>query len=110
MQQAEAVRVPNIGDFAGVEVIDVLVQVGDVIKPEDPLITLESDKATIDIPAPAAGKITEIKIQVGDKVSEGDLILMLEPGLQQAEEPSIASEPAAAAQRRRFLRTQHEVL
>jgi dihydrolipoamide dehydrogenase len=97
MQQAEAVRVPNIGDFAGVEVIDVLVQVGDVIKPEDPLITLESDKATIDIPAPAAGKITEIKIQVGDKVSEGDLILMLEPDLQQAEEPAIAPEPAAAA-------------
>jgi len=91
MRQAEAVKIPNIGDFTDVEVIEVLVQVGDVIKPEDPLITLESDKATIDIPAPVAGKITEISIVVGDRVSEGDLILMIEPA------PYTGVAPAAAA-------------
>lgn len=78
MSDPAAVKVPNIGDFTDVEIIDVLVDVGDIVKEEDPLITLESDKATIDIPAPVGGKITSIEIKVGDKVSEGDLILMLE--------------------------------
>ena len=98
MQQATEVRVPNIGDFTGVEIIEVLVQAGDVIKPEDPLITLESDKATMDIPAPAAGKITGINVRVGDKVSAGDLILMIEsaPQTEAAQAPAEAPPQAAA--------------
>ena len=96
MQQAEEVKIPNIGDFTDVEVIEVLVRVGDVIKPEDPLITLESDKATIDIPAPVAGKVTDISIGVGDRVSEGDLILKVEPvTLTDAVSVAATTEPAA---------------
>lgn len=73
------VKVPAIGDFANVPVIEVLVKPGDSVKAEDPLIALESDKATMEIPAPAAGKIAEIVIKVGDKVSEGSLIMKLVP-------------------------------
>jgi dihydrolipoamide dehydrogenase len=72
------VKVPDIGDFTDVPVIEVLVSAGDEVAEEDPLITLESDKATMDVPAPAAGKITELKVSVGDKVSEGTVILELE--------------------------------
>lgn len=73
------VRVPNIGDFADVPVIEVLVAKGDAVKAEDPLIALESDKAAMEVPSPSAGKVSEILINVGDKVSEGSLILRLEP-------------------------------
>lgn len=72
------IKVPDIGDFKSVSVIEVLVHVGDVIKAEDSLITLESDKASMEIPSPKGGKVKEIKIAVGDKVSEGSLILLLE--------------------------------
>jgi len=71
------VRVPDIGDFDGVDVIDVIVKPGDVVGPEDPLITLESEKATMDIPSPGSGEIGEILVSVGDQVSEGALILIL---------------------------------
>ena len=71
------VQVPDIGDFKDVPVIEVLVKVGDTVKPEDALVTLESDKATMDVPSPAAGKISAIKVKVGDKVSEGSVILTL---------------------------------
>jgi len=71
------VKVPDIGDFKDVPIIEVLVNPGDTVKVEDPLITLESDKATMDVPAPSAGVIAEIKVKVGDKVSEGALILTL---------------------------------
>ncbi len=73
----EDVRVPDIGEFSGVDVIEVLVKPGDTVKVEEPLITLESDKASMDIPSPHAGEVREIKLQVGDKVSRGDLILTL---------------------------------
>ncbi|WP_072390824.1 2-oxo acid dehydrogenase subunit E2 [Hyphomicrobium sp. CS1GBMeth3] len=73
------VKVPAIGDFANVPVIEVLVKPGDDVRVEDPLITLESDKATMEVPAPSAGKVAEILLKVGDKVSEGSLILKLEP-------------------------------
>ena len=73
------VRVPDIGDFADVPIIEVLVAPGDTVAPEDPLITLESDKATMDIPAPAAGTVAELAVKVGDTVSEGSLVLTLEP-------------------------------
>ena len=72
------VKVPAIGDFKNIPVIEVLVKPGDAVKPEDPLVTLESDKATLDVPAPVSGVVKELKAKVGDKVSEGSLILMLE--------------------------------
>ena len=81
------VKVPDIGDFQDVEVIEVICQEGQSVAVEDPLITLESEKATIDVPSPLAGKILRIKIKAGDKVSEGNLILELET--------SGASEPEA---------------
>ncbi len=72
------VKVPDIGDFSDVPVIGILVSVGDVIAEEDPIIELESDKATLEVPSPAAGKVAEIKLSEGDTVSEGALILILE--------------------------------
>src|SRR6185295_11840392 len=72
------VKVPDIGDFTEVPVIEVLVKPGDRVKPEDSLVTLESDKATLDVPSPAAGVVKELKVKVGDKVSQGALVLTLE--------------------------------
>ncbi|MDH3316636.1 MAG: dihydrolipoyllysine-residue acetyltransferase [Gammaproteobacteria bacterium] len=74
----EEVRVPDIGDFSDVPVIEVLVKVGDSVKQEDALVTLESDKATMDVPSPFAGTVKELKVSVGDKVSEGAVILTME--------------------------------
>ena len=71
MSQIVEVKVPDIGDFKDVPVIEVMVKPGDVVKAEDSLVTLESDKATMDVPSPAAGTVKEVKIKVGDKVSEG---------------------------------------
>jgi pyruvate/2-oxoglutarate dehydrogenase complex dihydrolipoamide acyltransferase (E2) component len=72
------VKVPDIGDFTDVPVIEILVKPGDAVKVDDSLVTLESDKATMDVPAPAAGTVKELKVKVGDKVSEGALILTLD--------------------------------
>jgi pyruvate dehydrogenase E2 component (dihydrolipoamide acetyltransferase) len=72
------IKVPDIGGFHDVPVIEVHVKAGDVVKAEDSLITLESDKATMDVPAPAAGTVKEVKVKLGDKVNEGSLILLLE--------------------------------
>jgi dihydrolipoamide dehydrogenase len=72
------VKVPDIGDFKDVPIIEVFVKPGDVVKAEDSLITLESDKATMDVPSPAAGTVKELKVKVGDKVSEGSVILALD--------------------------------
>ncbi|MCH8503284.1 MAG: dihydrolipoyl dehydrogenase [Ectothiorhodospiraceae bacterium] len=76
---AEQIKVPDIGDFDEVDVIEVLVSEGDTVEAEQSLITLESDKATMEVPAPRAGKITKVLIKVGDKVAEGKAILELEP-------------------------------
>lgn len=96
MSQSVEVRVPNIGDFTGVEVIEVQVSAGDSVQPEDPLITLESDKATIDIPAPGAGRITEVRVAVGDRVSEGDLIFIMEaPAQGDTPQQPVAAAPAS---------------
>ncbi len=76
----QEVRVPDIGDFTDVEVIEILVSPGDTVAAEDSLITLESDKASMEIPAPAAGTIRDLKIQLGDKLSEGDVIALMESG------------------------------
>src|SRR5262249_28072538 len=75
------VRVPDIGDFKDVPIIEVSAKSGDKVKPEDPLITLESDKASMEVPSPSAGTVKEVKVKVGDKVSEGSLILTLETGV-----------------------------
>jgi dihydrolipoamide dehydrogenase len=72
------IRVPDIGDFKNIPIIEIHVQQGAQVRAEDPLITLESDKATMDVPAPLAGTVAELKVALGDKVSEGDLILRLE--------------------------------
>ena len=71
----EQIKIPDIGDFDAVEVIEVLVSVGDTVAEDDSLLTLESDKATMEIPAPKAGTITKLVVSVGDKVSEGDHII-----------------------------------
>src|ERR687885_71846 len=72
------VRVPDIGDFSDVPIIEVMVGPGDTVAEEDPLVTLESDKATMDVPSPAAGTVRELSVRVGDTVSEGSLILPLD--------------------------------
>lgn len=90
------IQVPDIGDFKDVPVITVLVSVGDVVAKEDPLIELESDKATLEVPSSAAGKITEIRVKEGDKVSMGSVILMMEAE-GEAAAPAAAPTPAPAA-------------
>ena len=79
------IKVPNIGDFNDVEVIEILVSEGEIIQKNDPVITIESDKSSVEIPSSFKGKIKSLKIKVGDKVSEGDLILILESKLQAKE-------------------------
>jgi pyruvate dehydrogenase E2 component (dihydrolipoamide acetyltransferase) len=74
------VKVPDIGDFKDIPIIEIMVKAGDTVKAEDPLVSLESDKATMDVPAPSGGTVKELKVKVGDKVSEGTLILLLESG------------------------------
>ena len=94
------ILVPDIGDFDSVEVIEVLVAVGDTVQAEDSLISVESDKAAMEIPAPQAGVITELKVALGDQVAEGSLIMMLEPAdTNQADAPAaeVAAETAAAS-------------
>ena len=71
MPQTIEVKIPDIGDFKEVAVIDVLVKPGDRLKAEDSIITLESDKATMDVPSPSAGTVTDVKVKVGDMVSQG---------------------------------------
>ena len=101
MAQMIEVLLPDIGDFHDVEIIEVLVKPGDRVEAEDPLLTLESDKASMEIPSPQAGVIAEVSVAVGGKVNQGDLILKLQgadsaaPVAPQPEEPATAPEPAA---------------
>jgi len=89
------VKVPDIGDFKEVEVIELLVKVGDTIKVEQSLVTVESDKASMEIPASHAGVVKELKVKIGDKVAEGSLLLVLEAA-EGAAAPASAPAPAAA--------------
>src|SRR4051812_4754183 len=89
------VKVPDIGDFKEVAVIELLVKPGDTIKPEQSLLTVESDKASMEIPSSHAGVVKELKVKVGDKVSEGSLVLMLDAA-EGAAAPAPAAAPAAA--------------
>ncbi len=99
MSAVVEVKVPDIGDFKDVEIIEVLVKAGDEISAEQSLITVESDKASMEIPSSAAGVVRELRVKVGDKVSEGSLLLLLEPAdgaSAQAAAPAAAPAPAPA--------------
>ena len=108
MPSATEVNVPDLGDFTDVPVIEIHVANGDVVSEEDPLITLESDKATMDVPSPAAGTVRELRVEIGDRVEKGSLILLLDtdgavtqpPALTDQQEPPTlaAADPVAAAQ------------
>jgi len=94
MSTTKNVNLPDIGDFDSADVIEILVKIGDLVKENDSIITLETDKATMEIPAPFSGKVTNLAIKVGDKVSHGDLILTVESDSEPAEsesEPSVKS-------------------
>ncbi|SAL62405.1 dihydrolipoamide acetyltransferase [Caballeronia terrestris] len=93
MSQAIEIKVPDIGDFSDIPVIEIHVKAGDTVEKEQSLVTLESDKATMDVPSSAAGTVKEVKVKIGDNVSEGTLIVVLEGG---ANAGSSAAAPAAA--------------
>ncbi|NPT42477.1 dihydrolipoyllysine-residue acetyltransferase [Paraburkholderia sp. 1N] len=95
MATIKEIKIPDIGDFNDVPVIEVLIKAGDTIKVEDPLITIESDKATMEVPSSEAGIVKEVRIKVGDKVSQGALIMLLE-SLGAAGEPAAASVPTVS--------------
>jgi len=102
MPEPTDIRVPDLGDFKNVEIIDVHVRPGDTLAPEQPMITIESDKASMDVPAPSAGRVVDVAVRAGDKVSTGTLILKLEAaeqaesGKRPAPPTPAASKPAAA--------------
>src|SRR5580692_11527129 len=97
MANTTEVRVPDIGGFKDVEVIDVLVKAGQEIDKETPMVTLETEKAAMDVPSPTAGRIAEVKVKKGDKVSEGSVILLLESKAQSGADKPAAEEGAAPA-------------
>ena len=100
MAKTIEIKVPDIGDFKEVGVIEVLVKPGDIIRKETSLITVESDKATMEIPSPAAGVVKEIKVKIGDKVAEGSLVLTLDEAVAaeaQAPAPAAPAVPVAPA-------------
>ena len=104
MSQAIEIKVPDIGDFKDVPVIEIFVGVGDTVKAEDPLVSLESDKATMDVPAPRGGRVKSINVKVGDKVSEGSVVMSFEaegaaaPAAPvEAAKPSVSAPPSAVS-------------
>ena len=103
MAQIVEAKVPDIGDFKDVPVIEVLVKVGDVVKAEDSLVTLESDKATMDVPSPVSGVVTELKVKVGDKVAEGFVLALVssaapEVGAGDTAVAAVTASPTAIAE------------
>src|SRR5437868_14889997 len=95
---AVPVEVPDIGDFEDVPIIEILVSPGDTVALDDPLLTLESDKATMDVPAPLPGTVRELLVKIGDRVSEGVKLLMLEPE-GDAQENEVPPAETAASER-----------
>ena len=81
------IPVPDIGDFESVEIIEILVKSGDIIKKNDPIVTLESDKSSVEVPSPYDGKISELKVKIGDKVSKGSVLASIESNIQKSEKP-----------------------
>ena len=92
------ISVPDIGDFESVEVIEILVKPGDVIKKKDPIVTLESDKSSVEVPSPFEGKISSLKIKIGDKVSKGDVLAIIEDG-----EAETSEEPREKKKKKQYL-------
>ena len=95
----QEIRVPDIGDFKNIPVIEIHVKPGQTIEAEDPIVTLESDKATMEVPAPSAGRITELKVKIGDRVNEGSVLILLEAAeavAAAAPESKTASAPTLA--------------
>ena len=103
MASLSEIRVPDLGGFSDVSVIDVLVKEGEQIEIDTPLITLETEKATMDVPSPQAGRIAALKIEKGGRVSQGSVIALLEPASDAAKPAAAAPAPEVAAtlQRRR---------
>jgi len=97
MSQIIEAKVPDIGDYHDVPVIDICVAVGDSIKVDDALVTLESDKATMDVPSSVAGVVKEVKVKLGDKVSEGAVVVLIEASDAPAATASAAAATASAA-------------
>jgi len=102
MSQLVEIKVPDIGDFAEVAIIEILVSVGDTIEPEQSLITVESDKASMEIPASQGGVVKSLKVKIGDKVAEGSVILEVEAAdngaaTPRAEAATLASAPVASS-------------
>jgi pyruvate dehydrogenase E2 component (dihydrolipoamide acetyltransferase) len=95
MSETIEVKVPDIGDYKDVPVIEVFVKPGDQVKPEDSLITVESDKATMEVPSPAQGVVKELRVKVGDKVSRGSLVLVLEQAGGKAADEKVTAAPQA---------------
>ncbi|MBV9534277.1 MAG: branched-chain alpha-keto acid dehydrogenase subunit E2, partial [Solirubrobacterales bacterium] len=93
MSESSEIRVPDIGDFTDVPVIEIHVSPGDEISLEDPLVTLESDKATMDVPSPLQGVVKQLRVSVGDRVSEGSVLLVAEGD---SAEPSQGQAPEAS--------------
>src|SRR6266404_2643162 len=91
------VKVPDIGDFKDVPVIEIFVKPGDVVKAEDPLVALESDKATMEVPSPLGGTVQSVNVKVGDKVSEGAMVLTLSTGGVAVAAPGTPAPPASAS-------------
>jgi len=97
MAQAQEARVPDIGDYRDVPVIEVLVSVGDTVKKDQGLITLESDKATLEVPAAFGGVVKELKVKVGDTLSAGDVVALIEPQGESQAAAAKAEQEAEAA-------------
>jgi len=102
MSKEIEIKVPDIGDFKNIPVIEILVKPGDHVEAEDPLLSLESDKATLEVPAPTAGTVKELRVKVGDKVSKGTLIMTLDADAANtpataAAAPAATASPAPAA-------------
>ncbi|WP_308812569.1 biotin/lipoyl-containing protein, partial [Stenotrophomonas sp. HMWF003] len=96
MAEIKEALVPDIGDYSDIPVIEVLVAVGDTVKKDQGLVTLESDKATMEVPSSVAGVVKEIKVKIGDNLSEGKVVALIEVAEGEAK-PAAAAAPAAAA-------------
>src|SRR5690606_12860992 len=97
MAEIKEALVPDIGDYSDIPVIEILVAVVDTVKKDQGLVTLESDKATMEVPSSVAGVVKEIKVKVGDTLSEGKVVALIEAAAE-AEKPAAASAPAAPAE------------
>jgi pyruvate dehydrogenase E1 component len=102
------ISVPDIGDFESVEIIEILVKPGDVVKKNDPIVTLESDKSSVEVPSPFGGKISELKVKIGDKVSKGSILVSIESTEIKEEKKSKKETKTETKTEKKFVTTQKE--